>query len=178
MPAAWETAVGAGCGDVCRRWVCPTPGGHLRSRAPGAHGAPTNNLGSQRSQGLHVLSPSAEAETEQTSRSSRIKPGHRSTEKTKRFSFFWESEWLQIQPGLNALPPGGEARRGSPLKRFFPLGGAQGAEGCRSWVWVQVGKTDFSQEGVPPSSGANPSRLRPRGIALPECARCGRRLCK
>lgn len=153
MPAAWETArgtaVGGGCvppqGDTC---------------APGAHGALTNNLGSQRSQGPHALSPSAEAETEQTSCSSRIKPGHRSTEKTKSFSFFWESEWLQIQPGLNALPPGGETRLGSPLKLFLPLGGAQGgrvsgAEGCRSWAWVQVGKPDFSQEGVPPSLGAN-----------------------
>lgn len=72
----------------CRLCVCTTPGGHLRSRAPGAHGALTNNLGSQGSQGPHVLSPSAEAETEQTSRSSRIKPGHTSTEKTKRLSFF------------------------------------------------------------------------------------------
>lgn len=78
FPAAWETPGG------CRRCVCPTLGGHLRSRAPGAHGALTNNLGSQRSQGPHVLSPSAEAETEQTSRSSLIKPGHTSTEKTKR----------------------------------------------------------------------------------------------
>lgn len=68
----------------CRRCVCRTPGRRLRSRAPRAHGALTNNLGSRRSQGPHVLSPSAEAETEQTSRSSLIKPGHTSTEKTKR----------------------------------------------------------------------------------------------
>lgn len=169
MPAAWETArgtaVGGGCvppqGDTC---------------APGAHGALTNNLGSQRSQGPHALFPVCRGRDRTNVLQFPYQTWTQVHGKNEKLFIFLGVRMAADPAGAQCSPSRGRDKTWKPFEALPSLGRGSRRESLGSRGMSELGLGSGWKDRLFP--GGSPSFLRGKSISIPTPRDCASRMCQ